>query len=125
MRNPEENKTGLIDRILIRYRRKPNVPSVVSTAAVLMPWPLWKTESPSIVVRQADNPEYRNWPNFYSLKNCRWTEAVARKNRIPLQSLTKRHVPAARFGFQACPVDAIVGTGKMMHTVINDYCSRL
>ena len=24
---------------------------------------------------------------------------------------------------QACPVDAIVGTGKMMHTVINDYCT--
>lgn len=24
---------------------------------------------------------------------------------------------------QVCPVDAIVGTGKMMHTVINDYCT--
>ena len=24
---------------------------------------------------------------------------------------------------QACPTDAIIGTGKMMHTVINDYCT--
>lgn len=24
---------------------------------------------------------------------------------------------------QACPVDAVIGTGKMMHTVISDYCT--
>lgn len=24
---------------------------------------------------------------------------------------------------QACPADAIIGTGKMMHTVINDFCT--
>lgn len=24
---------------------------------------------------------------------------------------------------QACPVDAILGTGKQMHTVITDYCT--
>ena len=32
-------------------------------------------------------------------------------------------VLVARNAFQACPVDAIIGTNKAMHTIIPDLCT--
>ena len=89
-------------------------------AANRMPKPSRKAKSTSICARPAARKACASSPICSAARSSRSTR---KRSQSKWRSSTRRHASVARLCIQACPVDAIVGAAKQMHTIVASLCT--
>ena len=77
----------------------------------------------SIVARPAAMPAHARWRGCSALRPSPTTAAAASTNPAMLALVIEADCIGCTKCIQACPVDAIVGASKQMHTVIEPLCT--
>jgi RnfABCDGE-type electron transport complex B subunit len=79
---------------------------------------------PSTNVHPAATPASWRWPRCSRWSRRRWTRRTARPPPAPLVAFIREdECIGCTKCIQACPVDAILGAAKHMHTVIASECT--
>ena len=102
--------------------RKRNAASAATPAANPMQKPSPKARPTSTSALRAVRKVYANWPICSAWNTCRFGEGAAPKAKA-VAFIDEQTCIGCTLCLQACPVDAIVGAAKQMHTIIASECT--
>ena len=77
----------------------------------------------TISARPADARASNGWPAVWASRSSRSIPSMASNNRARVAVIDEAMCIGCTLCIQACPVDAIVGAAKQMHTVVPDLCT--
>lgn len=122
MNNPDKNKSELIDRLLcLLPQTQCTQCGFGSCRAYAMA--IIENETPINRCPTGGQTGIKKLAELLQLEELPLDADCGKEKPRSIAVIDEAKCTGCTICIQACPVDAITGTGRMMHTVINDYCT--